>query len=95
MNDLADYFRESSRRRLEEMRDALHALPDPAALEKLGRHFHAFAGMGGTYGFARVSELGDEAEHLMIALRRSGGAPDGETVARWRELVAEIARELC
>ena len=95
MNELADRFRESSRVRLEEMRAALDALPETSALDTLSRHFHALSGMGGTYGFARVSELGGEGEGSLLSLRGTGGAPDAKTVARWRELVDEIARELC
>ncbi len=88
MNELRDIYRENSRERLEEMRAAFDALPDGAALQKLTRHFHAFSGMGGTYGFPRVSELGDEAEALMKN-------PDAAALARCRELMDEIARELC
>ncbi len=95
MNELRAYFRESSRARLIELRDALDRLPDPAAMQAVVRHFHSFAGMGGTYGFPRVSELGDEAEATTIPLSRSGTSPDAATVARWRELADEIERELC
>jgi HPt (histidine-containing phosphotransfer) domain-containing protein len=95
VNELRTHFRESSRTRLAELRAALDALPDAEALQIVARHFHAFAGMGGTYGFPRVSELGDEAEETTLPLSRSGALPDAATVARWRELADEIARELC
>lgn len=88
MNELRERYRESSRARLEEMRAAFEALPDSDALQALVRHFHAFSGMGGTYGFPRVSQLGDEAERLL-------GKPHDEALARCRELMNEIARELC
>jgi hypothetical protein len=88
VNELRDRYREQSLPRLAEMRAALEALPDGDARQRLLRHFHAFSGMGGTYGFPRVSVLGDEGEGLF-------GAPEAEAVARWRELVDEIERELC
>jgi HPt (histidine-containing phosphotransfer) domain-containing protein len=95
VNELRAYFLESSRARLGELRAALDALPDTQAMQLVARHFHAFAGLGGTYGFARISELGDEAEETTIPLARSGDAPDAATVARWRALADEIERELC
>lgn len=95
MNELRAHFRESSRVRLVELRAALDRLPDADAMQLVAKHFHAFAGMGGTYGFPRVSELGDEAEAAAIPLMRSGDAPDAATVARWRALADEIERELC
>ena len=88
MNELRDRYRESARPRLAEMRAALDALPSADALQVLARHFHAFAGMGATYGFPRVSALGDEGEGLFRS-------PLETAAARWRELVDEIERELC
>ena len=84
MNDLREYYRESSHERLAELRAAF----DRGDLDEIRRHFHAFSGMGGTYGFPRISVLGDEAEGLMKS-------PDAAALARCRELMDEIARELC
>ncbi len=95
MNELRAHFRESSRARLPELRAALERLPDPQAMQLVARHFHAFAGMGGTYGFPRVSALGDEAERTTLPASRGEVVPDAATVARWRELADEIERELC
>jgi HPt (histidine-containing phosphotransfer) domain-containing protein len=87
--DLRARFRENTHPRLAEMRGALEAASsDTNALATLARHFHALSGMGGTYGFPRVSELGDEGELL---LRK----PDPAALARCGELVDEIERELC
>ncbi|HYO75512.1 MAG TPA: Hpt domain-containing protein [Thermoanaerobaculia bacterium] len=89
MIDLRARFRENTHPRLIEMRAALDAADaDSGALATLARHFHALSGMGGTYGFPRVSELGDEGELL---LRN----PDAAALSRCRELVDEIERELC
>jgi hypothetical protein len=68
---------------------------EPDELRLLARHFHGFAGMGATYGFPRVSEIGDELEASIGPLIRDAVLPDAATVARWRELAGEIARELC
>ena len=84
MNDLREYYRESSYERLAELRAAF----DRGDLDEIRRHFHAFSGMGGTYGFPRISVLGDEAEGLMKS-------PDAAALVRCRELMDEIARELC
>lgn len=95
MDELREHFRASSRPRIAEMRELVATPPDAVRVQTLARHFHALSGLGGTYGFARVSELGDEAEASILPLARGGGVPDARTLARWRELIEEIARELC
>jgi chemotaxis protein histidine kinase CheA len=83
MDSLRAHFRESTAERLREMTALLDLLDrDAGAMEKLQRHFHALAGLGATYGYPRVSELGDEGE--------STNDP-----ARWRELMDAVARALC
>jgi diguanylate cyclase (GGDEF)-like protein len=67
---------------------------DAAALQQLARHFHALAGMGGTYGFPRVSELGDEAEASMQPVVRRGVPADHAAIVRWWQLVNAIGLEL-
>lgn len=91
--ELRERFRESSAERLVEMRELLAAL-DAGAVQKVARHFHAFAGLGTTYGFREVSELGDEGEGSILPLVRSGELPSEATVARWRELCAGIEKAL-
>ena len=94
LGDLRGRFRETSQARLGEMAallDALERAPhDVASLEQLAKHFHGLAGMGGTYGFPRVSELGDAGEGELLALVRAGAAPVAAQLARWQALVAEI-----
>ncbi len=96
--DLRDRFRETSRVRLDDMEALLAALDrDPraaASLQQLAKHFHALAGMGGTYGFPRVSELGDEAEATLLPLVKRGAAPDSALIARWKDLLEQIRCEL-
>ena len=54
-DDLRGRFRQTARLRLEEMALLLDAIEEGIAklesIEKLARHFHAMAGLGGTYGF--------------------------------------------
>ena len=81
MAHLREYFRESTEERLREMRALLDALDDDAR-ETIARHFHALSGLGATYGYPQISELGDEGERT-------------NDPARWRELMDAVARALC
>ena len=81
MAELRAHFRESTAERLREMRSLLDSLDDDAR-ERLARHFHALSGLGATYGYPRISELGEEGERT-------------NDPARWRELVDAVARALC
>jgi diguanylate cyclase (GGDEF)-like protein len=98
LEDLRGRFRETARIRLDEMAALLDALEnDPRAteaLQKLAKHFHGLAGMGGTYGFPRVSELGDEGEGAMLPLLKNGATPDAASIAQWKSIVAEMEHEL-
>jgi chemotaxis protein histidine kinase CheA len=86
MDNLRTYFRESTAERLREMTsllDTLDGAPDDVeARQQLERHFHALSGLGATYGYPRISELGDEGERSVDP-------------ARWRELVDAVTRVLC
>ncbi|HEX8408244.1 MAG TPA: hypothetical protein VF883_05230, partial [Thermoanaerobaculia bacterium] len=98
LEDLRGRFRETARVRMGDMESLLDQLErdpsDVAPLHVLGKHFHGLAGMGGTYGFPRISVLGDEGECAILALTRGGAAPDADTLARWREIVREMDDEL-
>jgi diguanylate cyclase (GGDEF)-like protein len=95
LGELRVRFRETTASRLQEMRELLDALErdlaDSVALQKLARHFHALAGLGATYGYPRVSELGDEGEGAILPMTRSGATPPAALLARWRELAAGVA----
>jgi HPt (histidine-containing phosphotransfer) domain-containing protein len=101
LQELRRQYRDSARERLEEVGRLLDAAGSVQAeglavtMTSLARHFHAFSGMGATYGFPRISVLGDELEASIAPFIRSGAAPDAGTMARWRELLREIAAELC
>lgn len=88
LQELRERFRETSRVRLADLRLLLDGLVDDAAVRRIARHFHAFAGLGSTYGFRNVSELGDEGEGSILPLLRSGDAPPEAAVRRWREICA-------
>lgn len=96
--DLRARFREAAETRLVEMTVLLGCLErdgsDRVALRQLAKHFHALAGMGGTYGFPRVSELGDEAEGTLLPLVKGEKRPDPAAIIRWFELAQAIGREL-
>jgi CheY-like chemotaxis protein len=94
LQELRERFRETSLERLAEMRALLDSQPDADAVHTLARHFHAFAGLGTTYGFREVSELGDEGEESILPLVRNGESPSAQTLARWRELSARIENAL-
>ena len=96
LDDLRERFRNTARVRLEEIVPLLEiAADDGDALQRLARHFHALAGLGATYGYPRISELGDELEGEILPLVKNSKAPSAETIAGWRTVVEEIARELC
>lgn len=86
MDNLRAHFRESTAERLREMTSLLETLDgdpdDVEARQQLERHFHALSGLGATYGYPRISELGDEGERSVDP-------------ARWRELVDAVTRVLC
>jgi chemotaxis protein histidine kinase CheA len=94
--ELREHFRESAAARLQEIGPLLDVVThDGNALQQLMRHFHAFSGLGATYGYPRISELGDELEGSILPLAKRGEPPSADVIARWRVVVEEIARELC
>lgn len=60
------------------------------ARAELQRHFHALAGLGGTYGLPEVSRLGREGELTLLET----GETDPLPLATLRELVAAISAAL-
>jgi chemotaxis protein histidine kinase CheA len=98
LQELRVHFRQTTAVRLGEMTALLDALQrdlhDAHARYELARHFHALAGLGATYGYRKVSELGDEGEGSMLELDRGRAVLTTETLARWRELVEAVAIEL-
>lgn len=91
-------FRETTQVRLQEVARLLDALDadvrDADALQRLARHFHALAGLGATYGYPRVSELGDAAEATILPLVKTGSWPSIEMLTSWRTLIDDVNGEL-
>jgi chemotaxis protein histidine kinase CheA len=90
-DELRAYFESSARQRLADLDLLLpRAAHDREALQTVARHFHAFAGLGGTYGYARISELGDAAEEVLVPLLRSERMPDADLIASLQRIAADI-----
>jgi HPt (histidine-containing phosphotransfer) domain-containing protein len=66
--ELIPGFIENRRNELEELRGAL----DAGHYEQLGQLGHRMRGIGATYGFDRVSELGGQIEERAAASDREG-----------------------
>jgi CheY-like chemotaxis protein len=92
MSDLGARFRETTRVRLEVMQRLLDA--EPLDVSAVVRHFHALAGLGTTYGYPRVTELGEEGENAAKPLLRDGAAPSADNVRVWRALVDAVRAEI-
>jgi chemotaxis protein histidine kinase CheA len=95
LRELRQHFRVTTRARLQEMRAQLAAVErDPSQLEPLSRHFHGLSGLGFTYGFPRVSELGEEGESGILPVLRHGAPLTAALVQRWRAIVEEVEKEV-
>ena len=96
--DLRSHFRSTGSQRAQEMLQLLDALErdqeDAESLRSLLRHFHAFAGLGTTYGFPRVTEVGDAGEAALTPLVRDQRPPDARLLREWRALVERAADDL-
>jgi hypothetical protein len=98
LEELRARFRETMAIRLREMEALLETLArEPAngdAVARIGRHFHAMVGLGATYGFPLISQLGDEGEASSLILGRTGSPVTPHLHARWCELVAAALHDL-
>jgi diguanylate cyclase (GGDEF)-like protein len=81
--------------RLARLLDRLASDPaDSAALEELMQCFHSYAGSGATYGFAGVSDIGAEGEKDTCALLAARRRPNPSQLARWKDLLDRLRKEL-
>ena len=96
--ELRERFRETAASRLEEMRALIARLQihrdDRDALDRLSRHFHGMAGLGATYGYPAISELGDAGEATLIPLVRRAATPTDADIASWLVLVGQMTDAL-
>ena len=87
-------FDRHSADRLESMRALLVALEQRPgareALEQLRRDFHAFAGLGTTFGRPLATELADPAEARISILLQKDSQVTQDDIAEWRRLVGEL-----
>jgi len=67
-----------------------HSPADKETLKTLFTHFHGLAGMGGTYGFDRVSEVSLRAEAACDEIQSSGQPVRPEELRALRSLTGEI-----
>jgi CheY-like chemotaxis protein len=64
------------------------------ALRELRTEFHGFSGLGGTYGFPRVTAFGRAGEQQCDAFLSSGTALADADLAAWRTLFEELRDEI-
>lgn len=97
MAELAQQFRANTLERLDKMRTLLARLDgdraNRATLTELHRHFHGLAGLGGTYGFPLISEIGADAEEACDALD-DGLEPDDAFVSMVEGAIRRIEAEV-
>ncbi|MGK2859219.1 MAG: Hpt domain-containing protein [Thermoanaerobaculia bacterium] len=97
MAELAQQFRASTLDRLDKMRTLLARLDGDRSsrttLTELHRHFHGLAGLGGTYGFPLISEIGADAEEACDALV-ADGIPGDEFIAMLEDAIRRIEAEV-
>lgn len=96
---LRDQFLRGSEARILRMSEAIRRLreepADREALRSLWTEFHGFSGLGGTYGFPRVSALGREGEARGDAFFAPEPAPlSSADLAAWDALLAAIRTDL-
>ena len=81
--ELIPGFIENRRKELEELRGAL----DAGRYEQLGELGHRMRGIGSSYGFDRVSDLGGQIEERAAASDRAGLAA---RIAEYAEYLARV-----
>ena len=96
LSELAEQFRTHTLERLDTMRTLLARLEadrdNREILTAIHRHFHGLAGLGGTYGFPLISELGADAEETCESIGPAG-VPDDAFVAMLGQTIERIAEE--
>jgi CheY-like chemotaxis protein len=93
LEQLREEFRVATKARVSTARSLLSAL-DAERIRELGRHFHAFAGQGATYGYPAVTELGEEGESSVEEVLKGGQIPATSALARWAQILDGIERAL-
>jgi diguanylate cyclase (GGDEF)-like protein len=98
LQTLRDQFLQGSVARLERIESDLGRLGsdpgDSQALADLRLAFHGFSGLGGSYGFPKVTMLGRDGERQCDALGAEAREPGKADVAAWRALLDGLRSEL-
>jgi len=98
LHALREKFLDGATARLERLRTDLERLEsDPGnveALADLSLVFHGFSGLGGSYGFPKVTVLGIEGERQCGALAAPARTPGPGELAAWKKLLDGLRTEL-
>lgn len=97
LRELREQYVRGSGKRLEQLSVDLERLTqnpaDLEALRELKRTFHGLTGSGTTYGFPRITALGQQGEKICDQLLRADQAPLPEQIVEWRNLLNELISE--
>jgi HPt (histidine-containing phosphotransfer) domain-containing protein len=91
LQQLQQRFLSALERRLADMTAMLHGNGDAEALM---RTFHSLAGIGGTYGFPRITEISLHCEALCTTLMEQGRAMTTAERQSLRSAIAAIAASM-
>lgn len=92
--ELRELFIRNSMERLDNIGRAIdlleHSPKDEETLRTLFRHLHSLAGLGGTYGFDRVSEISSQAESLCDGILSRAQPVRPEDITMLRRMARKI-----
>ncbi len=95
---LREQFLSGSAARLDRIEADLQRLSrvpgDSEALTDLRLAFHGFSGLGGSYGFPKVTMLGQDGERHCDAVAADGREPGESDLAVWRDLLNGLRSQL-
>ena len=87
--DLQQRFLTGLERRLGEITNGLAGTPDPESLMLM---FHSLAGIAGTYGFHRITDVSRECEEFCVSVMADGRTLTADEIGRLQRSV-EVMRE--
>jgi diguanylate cyclase (GGDEF)-like protein len=94
MDDLLPGFLSRTETRLASMATLLQQLAsnpaDRGSVNELARHFHALAGLGGTFGFPLVSEIAGRREAECKNVLAQNRTPSNDEIVGWNRAFDEI-----
>jgi diguanylate cyclase (GGDEF)-like protein len=97
LRELREHYVRGSGKRLEQLSfDLVRLSENPAdleALRALKRIFHGLSGSGTTYGFPRITALGQRGERICDQFLCTDQVPAPEHLIEWQELCRELVSE--